>query len=509
MKNNSLHSSQFTKGIYFSKIFIWIVIGVGLILRFRNYFSNRSLWADEAALALNIIEKPIPELLFRPLQYNQASPPGFLFAEKGLVNLLGTGELILRLTPFVAGVLSLFLFYKIAKKWISFGAVPLALLFFAVSGRLIYYSAELRPYSADVLIAQLLFLMIFTMEMSGASFWRWILFSIGGVIAFWFSYPAVFTLASGGSCLLVDALRKKQPGRFLNLAGICLAWLTSFVIYYFYVLSGATDTGTFQSVWVNYFPPGQLNPLLYLEWIRKIIFKTLDFFYGQSAFAAIPFLAVGGYSIYRRSKKNFLMMIAPLCFTLAASAFHQYPISGRLLLFFAPVLICFTAEGVASAFLEMKGRAGRVGVLLLAGLLLVGPFRNAASILKAPSGREEIKPVMAYIQKNISNQDKIFVYPGARYAFQYYLTQLDFGSAEYSYGTNSRENWKKYVEELNGLRGHKRVWVLFSHVCTWRGVDEEKFFIFHLNSIGKQLDYFAAPGASVYLYDLDGSAARN
>jgi len=35
-------------------------------------------------------------------------------------------------------------------------------------------------------------------------------------------------------------------------------------------------------------------------------------------------------------------------------------------------------------------------------------------------------------------------------------------------------------------------------------VNEEEFFLNYLNSIGRKVDSFKAPGASIYLYDLSG-----
>lgn len=58
--------------------------------------------------------------------------------------------------------------------------------------------------------------------------------------------------------------------------------------------------------------------------------------------------------------------------------------------------------------------------------------------------------------------------------------------------------------DLGKLRGNKRVWILLSHVCTWKGVDEEKLFLSYLNKLGKKLYAYKSIGASVYLYDLSG-----
>ncbi len=55
------------------------------------------------------------------------------------------------------------------------------------------------------------------------------------------------------------------------------------------------------------------------------------------------------------------------------------------------------------------------------------------------------------------------------------------------------------------MRGNERAWILFAHVCTWSGIDEEEFFVDHLDKMGKRMQSFKAPGASVYLYDLNNT----
>jgi len=42
------------------------------------------------------------------------------------------------------------------------------------------------------------------------------------------------------------------------------------------------------------------------------------------------------------------------------------------------------------------------------------------------------------------------------------------------------------------------------------GIDEEKFFVYNLETIGKQLDFFGRSGTSaVYLYDLSDDVKPN
>jgi hypothetical protein len=96
--------------------FQWgIVVALGIILRLRQYFANRSLWVDEASLALNIVNRTFGALTL-PLDYNQGAPIGFLFIEKFSVLILGNNEFSLRLFPLFSGLLSVYFIYRIVNE---------------------------------------------------------------------------------------------------------------------------------------------------------------------------------------------------------------------------------------------------------------------------------------------------------------------------------------------------------------------------------------------------------
>ena len=78
----------------------WLIIALGVAVRAAEYFRNPALYVDEGSLALNILNRSIAGLL-APLDYNQASPVGFLLLEKVAVVALGGSELALRLPPFL------------------------------------------------------------------------------------------------------------------------------------------------------------------------------------------------------------------------------------------------------------------------------------------------------------------------------------------------------------------------------------------------------------------------
>ncbi len=127
----------------------------GLVLRLLHYGRNPSMWHDEAALVLNVLDKTFLELL-GPLEFAEAAPPLFLWLEKSIVLLLGDGTYALRLPSFLASCAALLLIPWLARQLLRPSAVPWAVLLFACSDHLLWHASEAKPYSFDVLAATFL-----------------------------------------------------------------------------------------------------------------------------------------------------------------------------------------------------------------------------------------------------------------------------------------------------------------------------------------------------------------
>ncbi|MCK5180569.1 MAG: hypothetical protein KAR32_13650, partial [Candidatus Omnitrophica bacterium] len=57
----------------------------------------------------------------------------------------------------LCGITSLFLFYRLLRKFVSGRATTIALAFFVCSDILIYHSSQLKQYSSGVFAALLLY----------------------------------------------------------------------------------------------------------------------------------------------------------------------------------------------------------------------------------------------------------------------------------------------------------------------------------------------------------------
>jgi hypothetical protein len=166
-----------------------------------------------------------------------------------------------------------------------------------------------------------------------------------------------------------------------------------------------------------------------------------------------------------------------------------------------PNLLLLIAEGVEQIRDKGSNNASIIRLTLI-GLLFFHPLSFAIFHVITPRTLEEIKPVIGYLREYYEEGDVLYLYYGAQPAFEYYSEKYGFEKSTYTIGVSSRDNWSNYAEDLNRLRGNRRVWILFSHVFTSKGVDEEKLFLYHLDNIGTRVDSFNGAGAAVYLYDL-------
>ena len=138
------------------------IITLAFLQSLALFLNCRSLWLDEAMIALNIIDRSYQELT-APLSYNQAAPVLFLWAEKITARLFGYSEYGLRLFPLLCYWLNIFLFYKLIKRIFVSGPVLVFLLsLFCFNYWLLSYALNVKQYTTDVTVMLITLLFIFT-----------------------------------------------------------------------------------------------------------------------------------------------------------------------------------------------------------------------------------------------------------------------------------------------------------------------------------------------------------
>jgi len=484
-----------------SQAIVWACIALGIALRLRQYLFNRSLWNDETELVMNILRLSPMELL-KPLRDYQTAPIGFLWLEKLSAHYLGTSEMALRLVPLLCGLGSLFLLVALARRFLDAATIPLAVGLFAISDPLVYYASEVKQYSGDVAVALLLYLVTESLFDSHPRLVRLIFATLAGCVAIWFSFSAVFVLAGIGLAALWVAVKKNVKPSMLRLSVPAMFWAGSFLLYYVASLrESARVNHGLMMYWRDAFAPIPPKSVSDVLWYKQSFFGIFSFpagltFTGIAAVAAV----IGANEFRKRDQGKFLCLILPIMVALLASSVHRYPFQGRLLLFLVPSLFFFLALGLQT--IKRKTSETSVLAMLLAGFLFLDPTLTAAKHFVKPPEVEEARAAIDYIEKHRSRDDVLYCYYSAEFPLQYYRERGRIGPIDEIMGVASRDDWPRYMEDLNRLRGQKRVWILFSHVWRDNGADEQSFFLEHLDQIGKRVDSMQVIGASAYLYDL-------
>ncbi len=506
IKNKKFNLPDF-KFLFDTPILPYLIIAFGVAMRLIQYLANRSLWADEAVLALNIVNRSYLELL-QPLDYDQGAPIGFLMIEKLAVQILGNNEYALRFFPFVCGVGSLFLFYELGKKLMPKSAIIISLALFASLSYLVYYSAEVKQYSSDVAIALFLYLLLLPLLQQKLHRSQMIKYSLVGATAIWFSHPSIFILASLGGSALVINFCQKDLNKIKQLLLIYSAWVLSFFVFYFVSLRSLTGNETLTTSWGDAFPSSPFDIVWMLDAFGKFFYKPLGFSKWIDGLAIVVFL-IGCISCWLSRKKFLLLLLSPLFMTFLASFLHQYPFRSRLVLFLTPFVIFLIAEGGSYLLTKSKSRPVKIISILLIILLLRQPLVKAIELIEEPLNSSEIKPVLSYIKKYQQPGDILYVYQRGIYQFQYYAEKYGYHEGDYIIGVDDLDKYDgknlsitemtRYKKDLDKLRGNKRVWLLFSHTHI---PAERRFLNDYLNEIGLRIDTFEKPGSYVYLYDL-------
>ena len=519
---------------WFFKLLPWLIIIFGIILRWDQYWLNRSLWLDEAFLAVNL-DKTLVELLQRPLDYHDSivAPPVFFIITKLIITLFGNTDFILRLYPFLCSILSLWLFYQLAKLTISASAVPLALFLFAISDNLIFYASGFKHYSSDVTITLLLFILAIYLLKSVITYNKLLLLTVVGTLAIWFSYPAAFILAAIGSYLIGFYLINKQWPLVTKFSLISVIWLSSFLGMYLFTVGSNIEASPIGKYLVHFwqeakaFMPSPLS-IATLKWIYYNYFKMFNNPGNLEMASLAGILFIGGcISLWAHRKTSLFLLVLPMIIVMLVSFFHYYPFADRMIIFLLPSIYLIIAESITQIQIIFLAYPNTLIITRLAQIILV------VSLIDFPLYHrhyvQEIKPILEYVQHNKTPTDTIYLYHWSEPAFRYYAHFYNFSYSDchlitpiphYEYlkeidyfrlknqmepvkvddsqcilGVSELFEQSRF--DLEQLRHHGRVWFIFSH-----SGEQERFFINYLDSMGIKKAEFLQPGASVYLYEL-------
>ncbi len=509
---SSFHPTNFHKWTPKSNILWWALIAAGVLLRLYPYFLQRSFWADEASLALNLVERNFAQLIL-PLNYQQGAPIGFLFIEKLSIILLGNNEYALRLFPLAAGILALFLMVSIARE--HFGMSGLfAVTVFAFGWNLIYYSSELKQYSSDAaLLLLLVALALRLLKPETASARDFILLGAVGSLVIWVSHPSFFSLAAIGVALLIEKLFRKNYAPLSWILALGVAWLASFGLQYLVSLRHLASDGFLQSYWGKAFMP--MPPWSNKTWFFNTYLSMMDLSISTEMIAIylVPvLLVIGGVSLLVRKRGFALILILIPVMALAASALQKYPLKGRFMLFLIPPLLLILSEGLGRIyeFLSARNRPLAFALSALPALWLAFfPALVTFYETRALQPNAGLRPMIEHIAQHRAADDVIYSYQSAEPPFRYYAPlfgiQTEGDNVVIAPSTPSKKQaLERFFKDLDKLQGRGRVWFVFTDIVDCGGCDgdPQAFYVAELEERGILLDQSNGIGANAYLYEL-------
>ena len=374
-----------------------VVITFGTVVRLRQYGARASFWRDEAFVVLNVRQFTCAQLVGR-LKWDQAAAPLFLWSLRSMRHVAGESELSLRFVPVVCGILALIAFAIIAWRTLPPPAAFFAIGLLTLDHRLADYSAQVKQYSGDVMVASLILLATFgRAEISPLR--RLGIAAIVAAITVWFSHTAAIVFGAVSLVLTLQCLRNGP-----RQVGIALLWNSLFAasLIALYVLSIRRQHTDFLYIyWTRAFPDWH-HPRTVAPWLARQLF---DLFQSPYRWPGVIFIALALLAIpwaRRDGRWNlFAACAATIALVAVAALARQYPLetSGRLSLFLMPALYLLCGAGAAMLWEHCPVPIRPAWWVLPAAVLGTGLMTSTHRLIQPPF-QSHIRPAVQYAQEH-------------------------------------------------------------------------------------------------------------
>ncbi len=393
----------------------------GISLRLFQYLMGRSIWEDEAHLALNFFNHTFVQL-FQPLDYIQAGPILFLLGVKLFAAIFGYGEAALRALPFLFSIATLPLIYYIVLELTrSRIAAIVGFYLFSVNLAVIYFSSELKPYALD-LSMYLLLVYVAVTQHPFVIRRRQLLLAISGCLALLLSNVAFIVVFCVVCWNVLNWFRSRSIKR--NELVTIGVWAFVFLINYFTFIYDHPATEAQRTNYAFAFCPTDILSCEFLTFMKKTINETFftlllyisKRFYFQYVLLLVFFFAIR--RLYRNKEYAIVIFIClPVIIHLLLSALHFYPFWYRLILYLVPCFICLVALGVSEFFHFLRQKLNRHFAVAAAGLMCY--FFTEESLRQFPLWYREIKPSIEYVNAMPSKMHLYMAEPAHAYEYYY------------------------------------------------------------------------------------------
>lgn len=512
---NSPEAAQLPKQAWKKRIFLALVLVFFFLgIFFRVYgVGARALWTDEAWVALAATQ-PTP---LAALAAGKSTPPFYLLTVWAAAKWLGPNEGVLRLPSVLFGLGALLLFWPLVGRLLPPWQALTALALFSISHRLVYFSKELKQYSADVFFIVLLFWLV-ERQLARQGQGGWFTLTLLLAAGLGFSYPLVFALPVAFMVLWWEL---PEARRAVYLSGGAVA--LTFLGLYLTLLRGQIDPELL-IYWQADFPDlsgvGAFCQWLGAAWLRFGRY----FFPDWRVLPGAVLVVLGLLSAWQMGRRRLVWyFFGPLLLALAAAFVQRYPFMGRaggvrLMMFAAPMIYLATAAGLgwlgqrlwssaagpetgAAEPTSAQGhlcrqdiqRLSLLGVFLLLVLFWLRPLFIWQENLWPTLNREEIVPLVRYLEEHRRPGDAIYLYYFSIDPFTFYYRgpwqEIIWGQSCHDCGL---------PVPASRLLQYQRLWLIFSHIETRAEAEQ---FISRLLGPGWTKELLVEqPGAYLFRY---------
>jgi hypothetical protein len=392
------------------------LVALGLVLRSYHYLRNPSVWHDEAALILNVLQLDFGDLLGH-LLCDEAAPPLFLWVEKAVCLFLSDSPFALRLLPFLASCASLVLVAWIARRLLEPTGATSAVLLFACSGQLLWHACEAKPYSVDVLCSAGLIAAYLATE-AWPMVRRLGLFTALAPMLIFLTYPGCF-LYGGLLLALGPAIWRRQRAReWIAYAVLALTVAVSFALLALGP-ARAQRSELMEQCWVGQFPNWD-RPWTVPPWAFTSTLKVFGYCCSPSGQLLAGVALVGCGILWRRGRRRLILLTVPILLALVAACLGAYPYGGaRVLVYAAPAVVVLIGAGVPPAFRWLHGRSRLASLALTA--LLIAPVGLSAYRIVQPWQRADCASAAAFVLAHRQPTDPVTC---NHWEYQYYFQCL-------------------------------------------------------------------------------------
>jgi hypothetical protein len=447
----------------------WGAVAAAIVLYLIHYLGGRSLWLDEAMIALNIQYLSLDELRGK-LNYDQVAPVGWIYLERALYALTGNFEYALRLPSLVAGIGAVTLFRQVSFKALPPLGAFCATLIFAFSGVMVRFASEVKPYMVDVALSvAALWFAVNILKTGRLSSWTALLFGLTGLVTVLMSFSAVYVLAATGGAVFLKFALERRWKPLLTIGVMAASWLALFgaVLAVIYLpnlqgtelAEGGASRFFTRTAYAPFPPVSGAEIVWYLDWAERFI----GFLFGREAWfpiAALIGLGVVGY--LRRDWPLVLMGVGPVIIMLMASSFKILPAYERLTLFSAPGLMLMAGAG--AAYVARLSKGANIGALVLTGLVVAGSGGYLIGNLfkqSPPFAQHDIAPVLAELKENLKPGETVFVANMALPAWVAYSEAYGLKHVPWIEGQLPNVSWECTIKDMVSQTGAGRYWVVY------------------------------------------------